>query len=559
MSEWEVREGDCLDVLRTLPAESAQLVVTSPPYWALRDYGDPGQLGLEDTPDEYVAKLVAVFREVRRVLRDDGVVWLNLGDTYTSGGRDYRDPGRSELNGGGRVEGLTEKGTRPDTPAGLKPKELVMIPFRVASALQADGWWLRSDTIWSKPNPMPESVRDRPTKSHEYLFMLTKSPRYYFDAHAIREPSSPDMRRRAAAGHTRGGTDVSRDMSRRDRERLAEIRTVTANGRNKRTVWEVPDDLEGLFAQFLEWYAAQPAEPVDVWTVTTQPFPGAHFAVFPPKLIEPCVLSSSAARACGECGAPWQRLVERTVRLEGNSARAGRDPAEIRASGKWGADQVGENLKAGPVVDEHTTGWEPTCTCHVPGDLRPDDLEVISTPTGERSGEDPSLFVGRAGYARPRGEGEGTRPMTRYEQRAYARQLQALKRRPIRRQAVEQAGGRTTFDHYKRTDRAGARPIPPALLERWIAAGILERVSVPDAPSPDDSGRSLVLDPFAGAGTTGLVATQLGRDFLGIELSPKYAEMARERIARALANPAGHLTGDPEPHEGQLGLLEVGA
>jgi hypothetical protein len=178
-----VYEGDCRVVLASLPAESVHTVLTSPPYWGLRDYGSPGQLGLEPTPEEYVANMVAVFREVRRVLRADGTLWLNLGDSYAN---DTKWGGSSGGKHVAALHGQTGIG-RQKVTTGLKAKDLVGIPWRVAFALQADGWYLRSDIIWAKPNPMPESVTDRPTKAHEYLFLLSKSARYYYDADAVRE------------------------------------------------------------------------------------------------------------------------------------------------------------------------------------------------------------------------------------------------------------------------------------------------------------------------------------------------------------------------------------
>jgi DNA modification methylase len=251
--------GDCRTVLCELPDESVHCVVTSPPYWGLRDYGVADQLGLEPTPEQYVENMVAVFREVRRVLRSDGTVWLNLGDSYASGeiGRhDGYNPTRANGTTTRKPFGERRQGTL-DT--GLKPKDLVGIPWRVAFALQADGWYLRSDVIWSKPNPMPESVTDRPTKSHEYVFLLAKSPRYYFDADAVRETALQPAGEAIATGqhkvHDTRGNGASR---------LTTLGTNQgAAGRNIRTVW----------------------------TVATQPYPGAHFAVFPEKLIEPCILA----------------------------------------------------------------------------------------------------------------------------------------------------------------------------------------------------------------------------------------------------------------------------
>jgi DNA modification methylase len=238
--------GDCLEVLRGLPDGMAQTCVTSPPYYGLRDYGHAGQIGLEETPDAYVARLVGVFREVRRVLRDDGTLWLNLGDSYAAGG-----------NGGGNKND-TNKGSltvaRKVAPAGYKPKDLIGIPWMVAFALRADGWWLRQDIIWHKPNPMPESVTDRCTKAHEYVFLLTKSARYFYDADSIREAPT-------------GRTDA-----------LSVINTGADNGREKRTLNN--DGTIGANAR-------------SVWPIATQPYSGAHFATMPPALAERCVKAGS--------------------------------------------------------------------------------------------------------------------------------------------------------------------------------------------------------------------------------------------------------------------------
>ena len=240
--------GDCMDVLNIIPDGIVQTCITSPPYWGLRDYGVDGQLGLEKTPEEYVTKMVAVFREVRRVLKDDGTLWLNLGDSYSRcGGPQQEQTVRGDKN---KIDAF--KGTQKCV-AGLKPKDLVGIPWRVAFALQADGWYLRSDIIWSKPNPMPESVTDRPTKAHEYLFLMSKSAKYYYDADAIREPNiwADDKRNDGERHKTTGKYDSAVSFN--------------SQGRNKRSVW----------------------------TIATQPFPEAHFAVMPEKLIEPCVLAGS--------------------------------------------------------------------------------------------------------------------------------------------------------------------------------------------------------------------------------------------------------------------------
>jgi len=253
----KIIQGNTLDALKQLEDGSVQCCVTSPPYWGLRSYlpaDDPlkhFELGRESTPEEYVENMVAVFREVRRVLRDDGVLWLNLGDTYAGSGR-----GPSGHNGvvKNQVRRQGFVGTRGRVPPGFKRKDLVGIPWRVAFALQASGWWLRSDIIWHKVNPVPESVKDRCTRTHEYVFMLTKSAKYFYDAEAVKEQS---------AGQEQPGPM-----------------------RNRR----------------------------DVWTIATKPCPGAHFATMPPKLAELCIKAGTSSRGCcPECGAPWERVLEKVV------------------------------------------------------------------------------------------------------------------------------------------------------------------------------------------------------------------------------------------------------
>lgn len=261
--------GDCRDVLATLPERGAQCVVTSPPYFGLRDYQVAGQIGLEQTPDAYVAELVAVFRGVRRGLADDGVVFLNLGDSYAANGLSGLHTASATSSLGPNKDGLPgnrawKVGTnaKKSVPTGLKPKDLIGIPWRVAFALQADGWYLRSDIIWHKPNPMPESVRDRPTKAHEYVFLLSKNERYFYDAAAIAEE---------ATGRDPGnnGHKYAEAYERADDERLrtkAGLASVGARDtRNARSVW----------------------------TITPKPFRGAHFATFPPALAERCIKAGS--------------------------------------------------------------------------------------------------------------------------------------------------------------------------------------------------------------------------------------------------------------------------
>ena len=251
--------GDCIAGLRTLPDASVHCCVTSPPYWGLRDYGHDGQIGLEPTPEAYVARMVEVFREVRRVLRDDGTCWVNLGDSYASSGQSGKQNGVNEY--ARRERGQKDNGPkqaarkygRAPTPLGCKPKDLVGIPWRVAFALQADGWWLRQDIIWAKPNPMPESAKDRCTKAHEYVFLLSKSKQYYYDAEAVSEPSAdPGRVRNDSVG---GASHVERQQH----------------------------SLGGVVSGYLTRNRRS------VWTVTTKPYSGAHFAVMPPDLVEPCI------------------------------------------------------------------------------------------------------------------------------------------------------------------------------------------------------------------------------------------------------------------------------
>ena len=262
MPAFELLQGDCLQQLATLPAASVQCCVTSPPYWGLRDYGTAGQLGLEATPDEYVANMVAVFRAVRRVLRDDGTLWLNLGDSYAGSGpsgASYQSETTKrregmDTDGAFRISktlgqrGLTYAEKKPIPPPGLKPKDLVGIPWRVAFALQADGWYLRQDIIWHKPNPMPESVTDRCTKAHEYIFLLAKSTRYYYDADAIAEPQADiSIRRAFSTNNVSERKDANDDVyaisGKSQDETYARMRESIAAGdeqlRNKRSVWSV--------------------------------------------------------------------------------------------------------------------------------------------------------------------------------------------------------------------------------------------------------------------------------------------------------------------------------
>jgi DNA modification methylase len=359
-----------------LADNSVQCVVTSPPYFGLRDYGVDAQIGLEPTPEEYVANLVAVFREVRRVLRDDGTLWLNLGDSYAGSGKGQTPSGAADHKVR-KTQGM--KLDAGDVPEGLKPKDLIGIPWRVAFALQTDGWWLRSDIVWAKPNVMPSSVKDRCTSSHEYLFLLTKRGHYYYDARAIAEPAQPA---RACGPNSRANVD-----------------RTTARGMRKQDAIA-----NGTYVGFNERYRERPVatrNKRDVWTIATRPYSGAHFATMPPDLVEPCIKAGTSERGCcPKCGAPWERVTERTGHVNK------REPAHVPNNTPSKTDSTGW----APVL-RATDLWRPTCACDA-GD-----------------------------------------------------------------------------------------PVP-----------------------------CVVLDPFAGAGTVAMVAARLGRQSVGVELSPEYCRMAEERI-----------------------------
>ena len=276
MTTWQVRLGDVRDTLASLPDQSVQCCVTSPPYWGLRDYGVDGQLGLEPTPDAYVANLVAVFREVRRVLRDDGTLWLNLGDSYNA------QPGQrkaTDAAGDKQQTNIGAVGIGSRSVDSLKPKDLVGIPWRVAFALQLDGWYLRSDIIWHKPNPMPEPVTDRPTKAHEYIFLLTKAERYYYDAAAIAERAT------GLTPHDLAGQGYHAPGQ-------APHTGTRKSGNIKRKMGEERGRPGSHLGGSIPWEGAT-RNKRSVWTVATQPYPEAHFATYPEALIEPCILAGS--------------------------------------------------------------------------------------------------------------------------------------------------------------------------------------------------------------------------------------------------------------------------
>ncbi|GAB2620041.1 DNA-methyltransferase [Novilysobacter erysipheiresistens] len=317
--------GDCIESMRGLPAESVQTCVTSPPYFGLRDYGHDGQIGLEPTPEAFVAKLVEVFREVRRVLRDDGTLWLNLGDSYSTESK------WGGSTGGKAAAGLhgADGGGRAKARHGIPDKNLLGIPWRVAFALQADGWYLRQDIIWSKPNPMPESVRDRCTKAHEYLFLLSKGPRYHFDADAIAEPlaassierlSQPNIESQAGSDRVPGKTNGA-------------MKAVVATGRMRNDEAKYNENGGRGFLS-----DSTTRNKRSVWTVPTMPFREAHFATFPEALIQPCILAGAPAGAtvldpfmgAGTTAVVCERLGRQWIGCELNPEYAAIAEARIR-------------------------------------------------------------------------------------------------------------------------------------------------------------------------------------------------------------------------------------
>lgn len=327
--------GEAGEVLRHLPAESVHAIVTSPPYWQLRDYGDDAQLGQEKTPHEYVERLVSILREAGRVLRSDGTLWLNLDDSYISAGG-QTDSTHDDRRGSYRIATRAGDSNRART-TGIPAKNLAGIPWRVALALQDDGWFLRSESIWHKPSTMPESALDRPTRAHEYVFQLTKTPRYFFDWYAVREPAvsldpaSPSYRPNSVAIAEEGRKAYdAKGNSARDYGSHRLVRSV--------------------------------------WTMTPEPFADAHFAVMPTKVADRCVrASTSEFGVCRVCGAPWHRVVERT--------RITRDllPADHPAArpqvyvGKY--DEIYRENPGQAFAHAESVGWERSCGCVYPSEV----------------------------------------------------------------------------------------------------------------------------------------------------------------------------------------------
>lgn len=342
MATQTIIEGDCLERLREMPDGSVQCVITSPPYWGLRSYLPDGsdlkskELGSEPTPEAFVENLVEVFREVRRVMRNDATLWCNLGDSFNSQGTNM--PNQAGLHPCA-CQAMQGKRIAPLAP-GLKPKDLIGMPWRVAFALQADGFWLRSDIIWHKPNPMPESCTDRPTKAHEHVFLLTKRANYYYDADAVREPQDSRARSEINDGtqHIPGGYGKLgggiNEGARVARTEGRAKRVLHPNGRNKR----------------------------DVWTIPTQGYAGSHYATFPEALCRvPILAGTSDKGACPQCGAPYMRIIDK-------KRVATRPAIDCKHDETGMANRDPERH----VTETRTVGWEPGCGC------RSDDVALLS-------------------------------------------------------------------------------------------------------------------------------------------------------------------------------------
>ena len=354
---WKLLQGDVLDKLSEIETGTVQTCVTSPPYWGLRDYGVDGQIGLEKTPEEYVEKMVEVFREVKRVLRKDGTLWLNLGDSYAGGGRAGNNPEllKNHLMFGKPKSEYSSSVMVPPSPIppGLKAKDLVGIPWRVAFALQADGWYLRSAMPWLKGSAMPESVRDRPSSAIEYFFLLTKNRKYFYDVDAVRVSHTESSIKRNKYGQSKAACNqISVSREQLPGEKLNPM------GRNRRNSdWfmdSIRDILEGKSGTLLH---DENDIPIAIFC-NPQPYKEAHFATFSPRLITPMILAGTSPQACEICGAPWKRVVER-------------EPMEIKRSGRGALlGKYGRTAASGTMTKPAisiTTGWRPTCTCENEG------------------------------------------------------------------------------------------------------------------------------------------------------------------------------------------------
>jgi len=534
MTTYEVLHGDCRETLKTLPDESVHCVVTSPPYFGLRDYGtgkweggdpecshenafgksrydyklNPGlgptgvqdqssnaasavrpvveecpdcgaarideQIGLEETPDAFVAELVGVFREIKRVLHPSGTVWLNLGDSYCSTapgtmGDALRDGLSTNLS---EETKESRRNMRPQTPSGMKPKDLIGIPWMVAFALRADGWYLRQDIIWNKPNCMPEPVKDRCTKNHEYIFLLSKSSSYFYDHYAIRQPVAQSSIDRAL--------DRKNDINR------------TFHSKHPSAGKNAPIDVTSMWGRFVDPFTG--ANKRSVWTVTTQSYKKAHFATYPPDLIEPCILAGTSAHgACADCLTPWERVVHKPdmSKRPTRSENAKQNDLSIHLNNGWGEREKSSGQAWQKWRDENpdvSVGWRPGCECR--GKLTYEEVTIPARMSQEQLLESGWGVNSKGEYA-----GEN--------QKDYA-----------------SSGAQGASDVKRRMIESATKP---KVRKDWVYRSDIPLDEHPVVPC-------VVLDPFGGSGTTAGVAIKHGRQAILCELNPDYAGLIDERI-----------------------------
>lgn len=378
----KIYHGSSLDVLKTFPNDFIDCCITSPPYWCLRDYGVKGQLGLEKTPEEFITKLADIFDEVKRIMKPTGTFWVNIGDSYANNGSGGygKTVGRDKSTLQGKMPPIGTMITTKKIPLLLKPKDLVGIPWMLAFELRRRGWYLRQEIIWNKPNPMPESVTDRCTKSHEQIFLFSKSKKYYFDVEAIKTTVKSEHKNiNGAPGQPKHSMNQPRLNKKFRPNGIVRDRLLDYDSKEKKLR---PNTSRGEFEK--ESYIPEPsgkANKRSVWTVPTQSFKEAHFATFPEKLIEPCVLAGTSEHGCcSECGKPYERIVEKETAFQSGSGKAKipmgwhqsgslrHASKDVRINSGKNVDSIQSNsgeydIRMGPVNSSKTTGWKSTCKC----------------------------------------------------------------------------------------------------------------------------------------------------------------------------------------------------